>query len=151
MILPAVMAFFACGPQHGKSSARYMPILVPQASSIQVLQKMEPGCEPVGQVTGRAAGPESGEVIWRYALNDLRNKAFEQRANVVFMEKYDHRMEKGMLHIAINGTLLQCGGPGSLEPGGADGNEPPPSGLEEGEDLVPPQVEDGDQLTPPAL
>jgi len=153
----------ACRPQ-GPTAPSYTPSLTPAAAGVSVIDKMQPGCTPAGQIVGRAAAPESGEVVWRYALNDLRNQALSRRVMVVFMEKYDHSTEKGLLHIRITGTLLQCG---AGEPAGADGTtpptgpgpadpvEPPPPagpGADPGEEIQPPPAgDDPEAVTPPPV
>jgi hypothetical protein len=133
----------------------YTPVLSPAAASVVVLERMTPGCTPQGQIVGRAAAAESGEVVWRYALNDLRNQAMSRRVTTVFMEKYDHSTEKGLLHIRITGTLLQCGnaGPADPDPAKTPGEDlqptPPPPGTDE---IEPPPAEgDPEAVTPPPV
>lgn len=146
----------SCRPQ-GATAPSYTPVLSPAAAGVSVIEKMQPGCTPAGQVVGRAAAAEAGEVVWRYALNDLRNQALARRVMVVFMEKYDHSTEKGLLHIRITGTLLQCGTASpSLEGDPAD-VAPPPSGGPGtgpggGEEIEPPPAgDDPDAVTPPPV
>ncbi len=150
----------ACRPQ-GPTAPSYTPALTPAAAGVSVIDKMQPGCTPAGQIVGRAAAPESGAVVWRYALNDLQNQALARRVMVVFMEKYDHSTEKGLLHIRITGTLLQCGtgdpaNPG--EPGGPGSDDPvappPPGGpdADSGEEIQPPPAgDDPEAVTPPPV
>ncbi len=156
IVLPLVAA--SCRPQ-GATAPPYTPVLAPAAAAVQVLEKMAPGCTPSGQIVGRAAAAEPGEVVWRYALNDLRNQAMSRRVTSVFMEKYDHSTEKGLLHIRITGTLLQCGAAGTPEPDPARNPEvnpqpnptptPPPPGTDEIE--PPPAGDDPDAVTPPPV
>ena len=141
----------ACRPQ-GPAAPSYTPVLSPAAAGVSVIEKMQPGCTPAGQVVGRAAAAEAGEVVWRYALNDLRNQALARRVMVVFMEKYDHSTEKGLLHIRITGTLLQCGTASQALEGEPTGNvEPPPSDGPVEEIQPPPPGDDPDAVTPPPV
>ncbi|MBU1069476.1 hypothetical protein KJ975_07915 [Myxococcota bacterium] len=152
LTLPAAAA--SCRNQ-GATAPSYTPVLSPAASSVVVLERMTPGCTPQGQIIGRAAAAESGEVVWRYALNDLRNQALARRVTTVFMEKYDHNTEKGLLHIRITGTLLQCGTAGTTDPspGKTPGEDlqptPPPPGTDEIE--PPPAGDDPEAVTPPPV
>jgi hypothetical protein len=154
----------SCRPQ-GASAPGYTPVLSPAAAGVSVIEKMQPGCTPAGQIVGRAAAAEAGEVVWRYALNDLRNQALARRVMVVFMEKYDHSTEKGLLHIRITGTLLQCGTASPSHDGEpAGGVAPPPSdvtppvadgpgtGPGAGEEIEPPPAgDDPEAVTPPPV
>ena len=154
--LPLIAA--ACRPQTSTAPS-YTPVLAPAAGSVQVLERMTPGCTPSGQIVGRAAAAEPGEVVWRYALNDLRNQAAARRFTTVFMEKYDHNTEKGLLHIRITGTLLQCGaaaapeaGPG-VDPGRTPTVDPQPTPPPVGTDDIepPPTGDDPEAVTPPPV
>ena len=156
LLITVALPLVAAGCRSQASTApSYTPVLSPAASAVVVLEKMSPGCTPAGQIMGRAAAAEPGEVVWRYALNDLRNQAMSRRITTVFMEKYDHSTEKGLLHIRITGTLLQCGAAGTPEADPAkapdDGLQPtpPPPGTD---DIQPPPAgDDPDAVTPPPV
>lgn len=126
------------GCRETTSTTPHRPPLAPGANAVAVHDRMPPDCTPQGRITGRAASSESGEAVWRYALNDLRNQAAARQVQSVFMERYNHRTEGNLLVIEITGVLLNCPAPN---------NGPAPAGSDD--TLTPPPAGDGDALTPP--
>ncbi len=146
-----VLFLFAGCRESAPSTVPRRPPLQPGAEAVAVHDRMPPDCTPGERITGRAASAESGEVVWKYALNDLRNQAAARRFSTVFMERYNHRTDKDLLIIEITGVLLNCAGADNPAPpaGGGDDLSPPPAG--DGDVLAPPPTGDDEALSPPPV
>lgn len=132
-----LFGFCLTGCHDAPSTTVRRPPLAPGADTVAVYDRIPPDCTPQDRITGRAASSESGEVVWKYALNDLRNQAAARQFFTVFMERYNHRTEKNLLVIEITGVLLNCS------------RVSPPEPKKEEDTLTPPPGEENDTIPPP--
>ncbi|MBN2725109.1 MAG: hypothetical protein JXR95_13680 [Deltaproteobacteria bacterium] len=104
------VSFILVGCGSSSSLKVHTPPLRHSAANVKVMDKYPAGCTAgkVIQAMGSAEAP--GRVVWRYAMNDLRNKASDEGLDTVVLEKYESKSSGGVLMVSVHGRALLCNG-----------------------------------------
>ncbi|MGM0596303.1 MAG: DUF4156 domain-containing protein [Myxococcota bacterium] len=109
LIFPAIfcLSFFTASSCNKKPKVKNA-YLHKEAKRVRVIKEYPKHCEPAGSITGRSTYKASGKVVWRYAMNDLRNKAASKGIYTVVLDNHKHSTEGSYLTILLYGKLLKC-------------------------------------------
>ncbi len=93
----------------GSSIQERRSYLTPEANGVRVIKQFPPNCTPAGSVEGLGAAQASGQTVWTFAMNDMRNKAAAQGITTVVLERYKHENDGNILAVRVFGKLMRCG------------------------------------------